>query len=39
MYSGSGGAYSTEEGKRLMQERDVWQLLFQVDTDDAAGMM
>jgi hypothetical protein len=22
-----------------MQERDVWQLLFQVDTDDAAGMM
>ncbi len=39
VYSGSGAAYSTDRGKQLMQARDLWQLLLQVDTDSAAGMM
>jgi uncharacterized protein YwqG len=36
--SGPDG-YHSEEGKRLMANRDVWQLLLQVDSEDAAGMM
>ena len=39
IYSGSPEGYRSDEGKKLMAERDVWQLLFQVDTDNRTRMM
>ena len=37
--AGGPDGYRSDEGKRLMANRDVWQLLLQVDSDEAAGMM
>jgi uncharacterized protein YwqG len=37
--AGGPEGYQSEEGQRLMAKRDVWQLLLQVDSDEAARMM
>jgi len=38
IYAGDATGYESDEGKRLMEQRDVWQLLLQVDSEEDAGM-
>lgn len=39
IYAGNPEGYATDEGKRLMAQRDVWRLVLQVDSEEDAGMM